>query len=92
MAPVLPARLVGAEPRKFTDRLVIVTDPDVGPVNVRWSLGRAQAWRCRECGPMSHTDCLHTFAAAVLLAEHLLGLTRSPELQGTPSRIGPTHV
>lgn len=78
-----------AAPRKGLDRHVIVTDPDVGPVSVRWYLGRAEPWRCRECGLLAEASCPHTFSAALLLAETLLGLTRAPELQhtdeGTPN-------
>jgi hypothetical protein len=79
---VMAAHLMGpAAPRKGLDRHVIVKDPDVGPVSVRWYLGRAEPWRCRECGLLAEASCPHTFSAALLLAETLLGLTRAPELR-----------
>lgn len=83
--PVLPARLMGGStPRKGLDRHLIVSDPDVGPVSVRWALGRPAPWRCRECGPMVEATCAHTFSAGLVLAEILLGLNRVPELETAP--------
>jgi hypothetical protein len=64
---------------------VTVEDAD-GEVRVRWRFGRAQGWRCDACGPMATTDCRHTFAAGLLLAEELLGLTRNPELHPITER------
>jgi hypothetical protein len=71
---VLPTRIPGNHHPNRRDRLVIVTDPDIGLVTVRWELGRTPLWRCRSCGPRDDADCIHTFAAAVRLAEDLLGL------------------
>lgn len=76
---VLPARIVRPSSRQRTDRLVIVADPD-GEVEVRWRLGRADPWRCGAHGPQPRVACAHAFAAALLLADDLLGLTRVPEL------------
>lgn len=79
---VMPARVMGRPyPRNSLERHVIVTDPDLGPVNVRWHAGREEPWRCRECGPLPEASCAHTFSAGLALAEALLGLTRVPELQ-----------
>ena len=77
--PVLPAEAVGQN-RRAAARLVIVADPEHGDVKVRWVLGREQPYRCALCGPLTAATCRHTFAAALLLAEKLLGLTRVPEL------------
>ena len=78
----MPSRLMGhAYARRDDSRHVIVTDPDLGTVHVRWVLGRAQPWRCTACGPMTEAGCAHTFSAGVTLAEALLGLTRVPELE-----------
>lgn len=71
-----------------TEIFVRVDDP-AGPVRVRWRLGRAQPWRCDACGAMATTDCRHTFAAGLLLAEELLGLSRLPELHPTDERNTP---
>lgn len=57
------------------DRLVIVHDPDAGPIAVRWRLGTPGAmWKCTACGPMNAADCAHTFSAGIRLAADLLGL------------------
>ena len=80
--PELPAVLMAHDnARKTHDRRVIVTDPDLGAVTVRWAMGRAKPWRCRACGPMARAECAHTFSAGLVLAEALLGLTRVAELQ-----------
>ncbi|WP_395691517.1 hypothetical protein [Nocardioides sp.] len=75
MTEVLPTRIPGIERLDRRDWLVLVTDPDVGCIAVRWCPERPARWRCKACGPMDTTDCLHTFAAGVRLAEHLFGLT-----------------
>lgn len=79
LAPALPARLVGQGQRSI-NRVAFVTDPDLGDVRVRWQLGGESPWRCDACGRLDAADCAHTFAAGLLLAEQLLGLTRVPEL------------
>jgi hypothetical protein len=79
---VLPASLVvdSSDPRY--EYLVRVADPaEPSPVLVRWKLGRREPWRCVVHGRQAEVECEHTFAAGLLLAEHLLGLTRMPELQ-----------
>ncbi len=63
-----------------SDRLLIVHDPALGTVPVRWRIPQPPAteswiWRCPACNTKSRTaDCAHTFAAAITLSEHLLGL------------------
>jgi hypothetical protein len=78
---VLPAEVMGRALRKSLDRRVVIQDPEAGPVTVRWQLGREQPWRCSDCGPMTDAECQHTFAAGLVLAEQLLGLTRLPEYE-----------
>lgn len=81
---ILPATEVTlTSASKDLDRLVRVEDPERGAVSVRWRLGRADPWRCAACGPSTEANCPHTFSAALLLAETLLGLTRVPELNTT---------
>jgi hypothetical protein len=79
-APVPAARVVA---RYAATELFVTVDDPAGAVRVRWRLGRAQPWRCDSCGPQTTTACVHTFAAGLLLAEDLLGLTRLPELDPT---------
>jgi hypothetical protein len=66
-------------------KLVIVEDPDAGPVVVRWLAG-SEHWRCGRCGPMSRAGCEHTFSAGLALAESMFGLSRRPDLQPTTER------
>lgn len=60
------------------DHLLVVTDPDLGEVSVRWRIPDnpyAWTWRCPPCGLRSRTAaCRHTFSAAIELAGRLLGL------------------
>lgn len=74
---ILPATIPGVFRTSKRDRLVLVEDPDLGIVPVRWQLGhtRNRRWRCHACGPQITAECRHTYAAAMRLAEHLLGLT-----------------
>jgi hypothetical protein len=77
-------------------RLVIVQDPALGDVRVRWRIPRpagAWIWRCGACGCQVATTCPHTYAAALHLAETILGLFpvhptagRSTGGPGDPSR------
>jgi hypothetical protein len=83
-AAVLPARIDGA-PMNTRSKLVIVDDPDRGPVVVRW-LAASEQWRCGTCGPMSRAECAHTFSAGLVLAESMFGLTRTPDLEPTHER------
>jgi hypothetical protein len=83
-AAVLPARIDGA-PMNTPSKLVIVEDPDTGPVVVRWLAG-SEDWRCGTCGPMSRAECAHTFSAGLVLAESMFGLTRTPDLQPAHER------
>jgi hypothetical protein len=62
--------------------LVLVEDPEHGTVAVRWRLTR-NAWKCEIHGVMRRADCLHTFAAALLLADRLLGIKPSTTLERT---------
>lgn len=82
----IPAARIVAKYRA-PEYIVTVDDP-AGPVRVRWRLFRSVGWRCDLCGPMTTTDCMHTFAAALLLGEEFFGLTRLPELE--PTTEGPT--
>jgi hypothetical protein len=81
---VLPARIDGA-PMNSRSKLVIVEDPDRGPVVVRWLAG-SEDWRCGTCGSMPRADCEHTFSAGLVLAEARFGLTRTPDLEPTHER------
>lgn len=80
LMPEIPAARIVAQYRA-PEYFVTVDDPDAGEVRVRWRLYRAEPWRCDACGSMATTDCLHTFAAALLLGEQFFGLTRLPELE-----------
>jgi hypothetical protein len=58
-------------------QLLIVRDPTLGEVRVRWRFipePDAWRWRCSACGAQRHPNCQHAFAAALHLAEYLLGL------------------
>lgn len=81
----LPAAVVA---RYHLERFVEVTDADGTPVRVRWTLvrnGRGEPWRCDEHGPMARALCDHTFAAGLVLADELLGLTAAGEHATTAS-------
>jgi hypothetical protein len=81
---VLTARLL--PPNRDESRRVMVDDP-AGPVAVRWFPDSGhRRWRCRLHGDQDQTECPHTFAAAVLLAEQLLGLARIPDLDPTAQK------
>lgn len=85
MTPVLGAYLHSVDGVGIArQHHVTVDDPDVGGVSVRWFGDREARWRCGIDGDQSEPDCAHTFAAALLLAEHVFGLTRVPELNPTP--------
>lgn len=77
----MPVRLPEAPVRvDRPDRLLLVADPDLGDVPVRWKLTPgANVWRCGACGSQSMADCIHAFSAAIHLAERLLGLVARPE-------------
>lgn len=80
MPPVPPARLLARfTPGGVPEVFVGVTDSG-REVRVRWRMARGEPWRCDACGPMATADCLHVFAAALLLAEEFLGLSRIPSL------------
>lgn len=70
---VLPVELRARHEYVLPDaRALFVVSDDVDVV-VRLARGQ---WRCSRCGTKSRTaECLHTFSAAVWLAEHELGLT-----------------
>ncbi len=68
----LPARLTGGQTERKVEAALIVDDHGED-VLVRFKLGRP--WRCADCGPMERAECVHTFAAALVLAEQFLGLT-----------------
>lgn len=60
----------------------VVTAPDEPDVVVRLTPGTAKRWRCGACQYRSATtDCPHTFAVGIYLAETELGLTRLPDLE-----------
>lgn len=79
---VYPAELIRTA-QNDNDQVVKVSDPIRGPVIVRWRARRPDHWRCRICGPMTHTDCLHTFSAGLVLAEQMFGLRRADHLHPT---------
>lgn len=72
--PVLPVAIPGDPTPTRPDRLLIVTDPDHGPIRVRWRLGFEATWKCERCGLMAAADCPHTYSAGVHLSMVLLGL------------------
>lgn len=77
---VLPVSIPGSFKIERTDRLLLVEDPDLGTVPVRWRLSPStQIWRCSACGPQSEAGCRHAFSAALHLAQSLLGLTPNPD-------------
>lgn len=75
----LPARIAGGPDWRTDTVLVLITDPDLGEVAVRWRVPphpAAWAWRCTACDTTTTVaECAHTFAAGVHLARELLGLT-----------------
>ena len=79
---VLPARHLRT-PRGGTQHLE-VDDPDLGPVFVRWRLGASSPFYCDDCGGQTEPQCRHAFAAALLLAELLLGLHRTAAYEPDP--------
>lgn len=96
---LMPTRAPGSEltrPENHS-RVRIVTDPDLGDVLVRWrNLLPHQSgnrWRCRGCGVRSSlaNACPHILAAAIDLAEDLLGLTAAgvPTSDHTNERTSP---
>lgn len=78
---ILPARHAATDKRQNRDELVVVTETDGREVLVRWTYKRPAPWRCTDCGRMTTADCAHTFAAGVVLAEQILGLTRNVQLE-----------
>jgi hypothetical protein len=70
--------LPGSRLSPSPQRLVVVHDPTVGSVPVRWRAAFDDVswiWRCGACGARSRTpDCPHALAAARFLVGHLLGL------------------
>lgn len=72
---LLRTELLGLERSRSTlEAHFNVFDPE-GMVKVRYYLGRTHPWRCRIHGDLPTADCEHTFPAALILAEKLLGLT-----------------
>jgi hypothetical protein len=70
-----PVTQPGSPPPLEVDRLLLVTDPVVGAVRVRWRFGIPRSrWKCSSCGPQDTPQCAHTFAGAMFLATALLGL------------------
>lgn len=70
----LRATIGAVHTRDKPNRLISVTDPDLGDVRVWWSLDRPAMWRCTRHGRMSTPACPHTLAAAVTLSAHLFGI------------------
>lgn len=78
-ADLLPVRVPdGALTKWQPSRVRLVEDPTLGTVTVRWRfpVGKGVRWRCGGCGIHSSDAhaCSHIFAAALDLAEELLGL------------------
>lgn len=73
----LTAALADTQPPGRRDRLLSVTDPEHpdGAVAVRWHYDSPTPYRCGACGPQDRAECEHTFAAGLVLADRLLGLT-----------------
>ena len=67
----LAARLQ-SEPQRDRPCLILVNDPDIGVVPVRWQVGKP--WRCTCCGVENRATCGHAYGAGLLLADLLLGL------------------
>lgn len=63
---------------RFERLLLVVEDPDLGSVAVRWRIPpapEAWVWRCTGCGTRTRkAECGHTFTAALHIAETFLGL------------------
>lgn len=79
-AGVLPVDPVPTDIGRMPERLLIVHDPQLpDSAVVRWRIpfnSTGWIWRCSACQIRTRTPtCAHTFAAALTLAEHLLGLT-----------------
>ena len=75
----------------FERFLLIRDDEDPEPVRVRWTMRSRTRWRCDVHGPMRRAECSHTFAAGLVLADELLGLTQAqptdpdqPQQEGHP--------
>jgi hypothetical protein len=83
MTDVAMATTIHGQPRASAQsRLVLVEDPEHGTVAVRWRMTR-NAWKCEVHGVMRRANCLHTFAAALLLADRLLGIKSAPTIERT---------
>lgn len=69
------AVLVGVCRGRYPMWRLVVDDPDSsGRVVVKFRPGTSPPWTCAAHGPMTRAACAHTFAAALLLADELLGL------------------
>jgi hypothetical protein len=71
---VMACRILGSPQPNATDLLLLVSDPELGDTTVRWRL-TGEHWKCHIHGRTARADCLHTYAAALLLADRLLGLS-----------------
>jgi len=81
----LSAQAIGRPGGTSLTRLVFVLD-DGEHVRVRFDARKpSRRWECGIHGRQPDPVCVHTFSAALLLAEQLLGLTRVAELQPDPA-------
>lgn len=72
---LLPANAVkNPISRSPHSRVVLVPGEDGAVVTVRWFYRQPRRWKCGECGHLELATCEHTFAAALLLAQELLGV------------------
>lgn len=74
MTDIMHAAISGNPSLASRGRLIAVDDPIYGVVLIRWRIA-AHRWKCAQDGLMTHADCPHAYAAALLLADVLLGLT-----------------
>jgi hypothetical protein len=81
---ILPARHL-RKPRGGTQHVQVI-DPEHGPVSVRWRMNAKAPYDCAVCGQQKEARCPHTFSAALLLAERLLGLHRTEPYEPTNER------
>jgi hypothetical protein len=71
---VMAVRIPGNPRGNATELLLIVADPVIEEVRVHWSMSQRR-WKCAVHGPSERADCWHTYSAALLLADRLLGIT-----------------